>query len=103
MRSQVMWEIDTNEEDGRHIHLQLQKAVELEKWPALLDGADHPRIDVHLVRFYCKEHTDQTKLVHHLDGVFKSFADLLCDLVPLTFVRLVGCLLLQGWHDLEFY
>mmetsp|Transcript_39506 Transcript_39506/g.92909 ORF Transcript_39506/g.92909 Transcript_39506/m.92909 type:complete len:354 (+) Transcript_39506:57-1118(+) len=49
---EVFWEIDAGVEETRHLHLQLAKAEEMDKWPSLLEG--HPQVDVALLRFYTK-------------------------------------------------
>eukprot|EP00448_Togula_jolla_P017013 CAMPEP_0170581424 /NCGR_PEP_ID=MMETSP0224-20130122/7030_1 /TAXON_ID=285029 /ORGANISM="Togula jolla, Strain CCCM 725" /LENGTH=356 /DNA_ID=CAMNT_0010904555 /DNA_START=31 /DNA_END=1101 /DNA_ORIENTATION=+ len=49
---EVFWEIETSDADGRHLSLQVTKAEQMEKWPCLIQGADHPCIDVRLVRLF---------------------------------------------------
>lgn len=51
----MFWEIEESERDGRHIALQIAKAEAMDKWPCLIEGADHPCIDVRLVKIFTKE------------------------------------------------
>ena len=52
---EVIWEIEENEKEGRHIAVQMAKveaiAMEREKWPCLIEGDVHPQIDVRLVEY----------------------------------------------------
>lgn len=52
---EVFWEVEESEQDGRHVALQMAKAEEMDKWPCLVEGDQHPRIDVRLVRIYTKD------------------------------------------------
>jgi len=52
---EVFWEIDTCEELGRHVLVQMKKASQMQKWPCLLEGDAHPHIDTRFVRFFTKE------------------------------------------------
>lgn len=52
---EVLWEIEENEADGRHLAVQLQKAEKMDKWRCFVEGNQHPCIDVRLVQLYTKE------------------------------------------------
>eukprot|EP00927_Polykrikos_kofoidii_P033995 TRINITY_DN2883_c0_g1_i3.p1 TRINITY_DN2883_c0_g1~~TRINITY_DN2883_c0_g1_i3.p1 ORF type:complete len:365 (-),score=45.20 TRINITY_DN2883_c0_g1_i3:68-1162(-) len=52
---EVLWDVEEDEGDGRHIALQMMKVEEMDKWDCFVEGDAHPRIDVATVRIFTKD------------------------------------------------
>lgn len=48
----ITWDIQTEGEVGRHISVEMRKSEQMEKWPSLLTGKAHPRIDTRLAALF---------------------------------------------------
>lgn len=47
---ELFWECEENEKEGWHLHIVLRKAELMEKWPCILQGDAHPKVDVKKLR-----------------------------------------------------
>lgn len=63
---EVFWEVEENDQDGRHLAVQLAKAEAMDKWDCFIEAAGHPHIDAAMVRIYTQD----------MDGLGKGGIDI---------------------------